>query len=280
VFRFGVAGGIPVVGDWTSSGSVGIGVFDPATYTWYLRSSATPGAPDVGVFQYGGVGWKPIAGDWFGAGRTGIGALDPSTGIWYLRGEAAAGAPDAGQFGFGAPGWAPVAGTFVPAQHLLAAGGEGLGGVALLHQGQLRSAVAGALGRLNAAGADPALLSGLGSARYDVAALPPGVLGLTDMAARLVTVSADAAGYGWFADASAGSDAAFAPGGPGSPLVALPGSPAQGRMDLLTAVLHEMGHLAGRPDEGMAGPGDLMADVLPPGARDLGGLDQVFAWGL
>src|SRR5207248_8415905 len=144
---------------------------------WFLRSSPTPGAPDAGAFQYGGVGWLPVAGDWFGAGRTGIGALDPSTGVWYLRGEAAAGPPDAGQFGFGAPGWAPVAGTFAPAEHLLA-GGEGPGGVAALARGQLQSAVAGALARLSAAGADPALLSGLGSARYDVAALPPGVLGL------------------------------------------------------------------------------------------------------
>jgi hypothetical protein len=278
-FRFGVAGGIAVAGDWTGTGHLGIGVFDPATATWYLRSGLSAGAPDVGVFRFGGVGWKAVAGDWAGTGRTGIGALDPSTGIWYLRGEAAAGAPDAGQFGFGAPGWAPVAGTFVPAQHLLAAG-EGPGGVAALARGQLQSAVAGALARLSAAGTDPALLGGLGSARYDVAALPPGVLGLTDVAARRVTVSADAAGYGWFADASDGPDAAFAPGGPGSPLVALPGSPAQGRMDLLTGVLHEMGHLAGRPDGGVAGPGGLMADALPPGARDLGGLDQVFARGL
>ncbi|HZY86740.1 MAG TPA: hypothetical protein VFE78_18040, partial [Gemmataceae bacterium] len=64
--------------------------------------------------------------------------------------------------------------------------------------------------------------------------------------------SADAAGYGW--------------------------SAAGGRMDLSTAVLHEMGHLAGLPDEGAASqPGDLMADTLAPGARSTQALDQVFA---
>jgi len=49
-------------------------------------------------------------------------------------------------------------------------------------------------------------------------------------------------------------------------------------MDLLTAVLHEMGHLAGRPDPGArAHPGDLMADTLDPGARRTDALDQVVA---
>jgi hypothetical protein len=67
-----------------------------------------------------------------------------------------------------------------------------------------------------------------------------------------VAISADAAGYGWSADG--------------------------GAMDLQTAVLHEMGHLAGLPDE--AGhPGDLMADALAPGARDTRALDLVFAHG-
>jgi hypothetical protein len=225
------------------------------------------------VFQYGGVGWLPVAGDWAGSGHAGIGGYDPSTGIWYLRSTADAGAPDAGQFAYGGTGWLPVSVAFATPQQLLAAGGEGPGGAAPLSADQLQAAVSAALARLSAAGIDPALLSALSSAQYDMAALPPGVLGLTDVAARHVTISADAAGYGWFADASAGSAATFAPGGPGSP--------AAGRMDLLSAVLHEMGHLAGCPDEGAAGnPDDLMADALSPGARKTAALDQVFARGL
>jgi hypothetical protein len=88
-----------------------------------------------------------------------------------------------------------------------------------------------------------------------------------------VTFSADAAGRGWFVDATPGQDEEFAPGGPGSPLVALPGSAAAGKEDLLTAVLHEMGHLAGSPDGGSG----LMAGSLTAGTRDLGALDQLFA---
>jgi hypothetical protein len=277
-FRYGVAGGIPVVGDWAGTGHLGIGVFDPQTFTWYLRSSVSAGPPDIGVFQYGGIGWRPVAGDWTGAGHAGIGAFDPSTATFYLRTEPTAGAPDAGQFAFGSQGFLPVAGHFPPlVQHLLAADGEGPGGAAPLGQDQLQAAVSAALARLAAAGVDPGLLQTLGSARFAVGRLPDGVLGQTDVAADQVLLSADAAGYGWFVDPTPGQDEEFAPG---SPLVAPPGSPAAGKMDLLTAVLHEMGHLAGSPDEGAASrPGDLMADMLAPGARDLGALDQVFARG-
>jgi hypothetical protein len=72
------------------------------------------------------------------------------------------------------------------------------------------------------------------------------------------------------------ADEAFAPSGPGSPLVALPGPAAAGREALLSAVLHETGHLAGRPDGG-AGP---MAGALPPGTRDTLALDAVFGLGV
>jgi hypothetical protein len=252
VFRYGVPGSVPVVGDWTGTGHVGIGVFDPATATWFLRSSATAGPADVGVFQYGFPGAKPVVGDWTGAGHAGIGVFGPATVTFFLRTEPNAGAADAGQFAFGVPGLLPVAGPFAAALHLLAAGGEGLGGAAPLSADQLQVAVAVALGQVSAAGAGSGLVARLASAEYDLADLPPGVLGLADVGANTVSISADAAGYGWTADG--------------------------GAMDLATALLHEMGHLAGLPDEGAASrPGDLMADTLGPGARSTQALDQVFA---
>jgi hypothetical protein len=55
--------------------------------------------------------------------------------------------------------------------------------------------------------------------------------------------------------------------------VALPDSPAAGKEDLLSAVLHEMGHLAGRPDD----TSGLMAGSLAAGTRDLAALDLAFA---
>jgi hypothetical protein len=49
-------------------------------------------------------------------------------------------------------------------------------------------------------------------------------------------------------------------------------------MDLLTVVLHELAHLAGRGDlDPQAHPADLMAEALAPGTRRTPGLDAVFA---
>jgi hypothetical protein len=89
------------------------GVFDPATGTWYLRNSNSPGAADAGQFQYGAPGWIPVVGDWNGDGTITIGVVDPATMTWYLRNENSPGAPDvAAPFQFGTPGWVPVAGDW------------------------------------------------------------------------------------------------------------------------------------------------------------------------
>ena len=285
LFQYGAPDWVPVVGDWTGTGVTTVGMFDPIGQfgqlpaTWYLRNSNSAGAPDIAPFAYGAAGWKPVVGDWKGAGVTTIGVFDPVgqfgrlPATWFLRYSNSPGAPDIAPFAYGAAGWVPVVGLFPPApQFLLAADGQGPGGDPL-GQDQLQAAVAGALARLGAAGADPGLLGSLGSASFGVADLPPGVLGETDVVTRQVLISADAAGHGWFADATPLADGEFAPGAPGSPLVALPGSPAAGKEDLLTAVLHEMGHLTGRLDSGTG----LMEGALGLGTRDLGALDQVFS---
>jgi hypothetical protein len=224
-----------------------------------------------------------VSGDWSGLGHTGIGAVDPATGVWYLKNDATPGPVDFTPFAYGLGGWKPVVGDYdFPAQPQRAAGGRAAGGkAATLGDDQLQAAVGEALARLAAAGADPALLDRLAAAHYLVSSLPGSYLGLTLAASHEVLVSADAAGYGWYADASAASDAQFLSGGPGSPLLARPGSAAAGREDLLTVVLHEMGHLAGRPDVSDAGHGDdLMAYHLAAGTRRVDALDQVFRTGL
>jgi hypothetical protein len=265
VFQFGAPGWIPVVGDWNGSGKTGIGVIDPATMTWYLRDSSSPGAPDITPFRYGGVGWKPVAGDWGGGGRAGIGVFDPS-GTWYLRDTASAGRPNVAPFAYGLGGWTPLAGAYLaPAQALLAAGGAGAGGGAL-SEPDLLGAVRAALVRLQAAGAGPVLLGYLAAAKFVVAPLGGAVLGQIS-AGHAVEISATAAGHGWFVDPTPGQDEEF---GGGTPLLARPGGPAAGKMDLLTAVLDEMGQLAGAA-------GDPTADMLAPGVRRVDVLDRLFA---
>src|SRR5262249_45412482 len=55
------------------------------------------------------------------------------------------------------------------------------------------------------------------------------------------------------------------------------GSPAEGRMDLLTVVMHELGHVLGYDDLPVAShPNDLMAENIPTGVRRVpGGLAHV-----
>jgi hypothetical protein len=126
----------------------------------------------------------------------------------------------------------------------------------------------------------PAVLTRLAAAHYQLTALAGGELGLADPATATVGIDAGAAGYGWFVDSTPGQDEEFRVGAAGSPLVARPGTAAAGHMDLLTALLHEMGHLVGRPDlDPRTHPDSLMADTLAPGTRRLDALDQVFAAG-
>jgi hypothetical protein len=281
-FPYGLPGWVPVTGDWTGSGHTGIGMFDPSTGTWYLRNEDNAGPPDAGVFQYGGVGWTPVVGDWDGDGKTAIGVIDPN-GTWYLRNSNSAGAPDILPFGYGLGGWTPVAGSWnFPTQlPLLAAGVPAGDPVTALDPGQLGAVVAAALARLRGAGASAGAEAVLSTARFEVGHLSGGELGLAYPATNTVVIDATAAGYGWFVDPTPLRDEAFAVGTPGSPLTALPGTAAAGRMDLLTAVLHEMGHLAGLPDQPGTGLSDgLMTDLLAPGVRRTEALDTVFARGL
>jgi hypothetical protein len=287
VFRYGAPGWVPVVGDWRGDGVTTVGVVDPATMTWYLRDSNSAGAPTIPAFRYGAPGWVPVVGDWTNNGSVTAGVVDPSTATWYLRNENSAGAADAGIFAYGGPHWRYVAGTWRPSP--TAAGGmaERAAGAAgntdpaaepLTNQ-QLETTVGAALERLKQAGVDPALLAQLGSVHYEVGRLPEPVLGYTFARAHKVVIDGNADGYGWFVDSTPLADEEFARD-PAGELTALPGGPASGRMDLLTVVLHEMGHLAGWRDLSTSShPDNLMDDTLAAGVRRTAALDAVFARG-
>jgi hypothetical protein len=88
-----------------------------------------------------------------------------------------------------------------------------------------------------------------------VTTLSPGILG--EYAPGTIYLDATADGYGWFMDATA--------------------SPAANQVDLLTVVMHEMGHALGLPDITTPDSTDLMAQALAAGLRRLPSMADVDA---
>ena len=87
---------------------------------------------------------------------------------------------------------------------------------------------------------------------FIVADLPNILLGLA--AGHIIWIDQDAAGIGWFVDSTPDTDEEFEPGGA-----------AAKRMDLLTVLAHELGHLLGFEHD--PAPGHLMSETLAPGTR-------------
>jgi hypothetical protein len=86
VNMFGVAGDIPVTGDWNGDGFAEIGVFRKGT--WYLDTNGN-GLWEPGVDtkrQFGMANDTPVTGDWNGDGTTDIGVFRSvnDLGYWYL----------------------------------------------------------------------------------------------------------------------------------------------------------------------------------------------------
>jgi hypothetical protein len=72
---------------------------------------------------------------------------------------------------------------------------------------------------------------------------------------------------GWYVDASGGQSGDFAQDSTPTSFLAVPGSSAYSRLDLLTVLVHELGHIAGLPSIDTAS--DAMSLVLSPGQRRL-----------
>jgi hypothetical protein len=107
-----------------------------------------------------------------------------------------------------------------------------------------------------------------------VADLPGNVLGRVVGGTRIV-IDVNAVGRGWFVDASASEDSEFTRRPRTDELTARRGTAARDRVDLLTAVMHELGHVLGEDHDATG----VMQDALRPGTRRLWdrAVDEAFA---
>ncbi|MDP6721311.1 MAG: matrixin family metalloprotease, partial [Pirellulaceae bacterium] len=133
----------------------------------------------------------------------------------------------------------------------------------LVTEDNLAPIVAEALDRIEkSAGFEAGAL--LESVTVEIADLPGKQLGQS--LDNTVWIDVDAAGYGWFIDATPGNDVEFSQRTATDELMATFGSPARGWVDLLTTVVHELGHVLGLEHADGSG---VMNELLPLSTRRL-----------
>ena len=83
----GMAGDVPVVGDWNGSGPAKVGVFRPSDGTFYLDYNGNGSWDGCGTdrcLAIGMAGDRPVVGDWNGSGPAKVGVFRPADGTFYL----------------------------------------------------------------------------------------------------------------------------------------------------------------------------------------------------
>ncbi len=159
------------------------------------------------------------------------------------------------------------AAMLVPVQPELAAGGPSHNphaaaltaseAMPLVHEAELRWAAAGAN------------VAALGSVQVIVGKLPGAELGESSSLVHTIYLDSNAQGWGWFIDPTPGQDAEFPLRVAATEERATSG-PAAGETDLLTVLMHEMGHFLGHADlDPQASFYDLMSADLAVGVRRL-----------
>ena len=106
---------------------------------------------------------------------------------------------------------------------------------------------------------DKALVDALRGVKVQIADLPDTELG--EFSNGVITIDANAAGYGWFVDRTPSSDSEFRMIGDG--VRSAVGGAAAGHYDLLSALVHEYGHAAGFEHS----DGGVMQESLALGVR-------------
>jgi hypothetical protein len=175
-----------------------------------------------------------------------------------------------------------VAGTTLdplPGSPLRLEGGSGVPGTAaMLTSADLNPIISAALMRLKETGLDSNASARLAQISFVIGDLGQDLLGLAGEG--VVFIDDDASGLGWFIDPTPLADEEFQT----ATFAGMQASAAEvlGRVDLLTVVLHELGHVLGFDDLSADLGGNFMLETLPPCIRRLPDeetLDELFGKG-
>jgi ribosomal protein S16 len=257
----------PVGGDWDGDGVDTIGLYNPTTAVFYLRNSNTTGYAET-AFNYGpnNSGWTPLIGDWDGDGIDSAALHDAATSTFYLRYSNDQGTANAAfDFDGARHTWLPVTGVWTVGNALLAdeLPATASADAAVLSRAELQPVIVEATARWTATGLDASSLAKLAQVQFIIADLPD--LHLGTATANRVYVDINGAGHGWFVDPTPGQDEEFATAGVAGPLRAVDAR-ALDRIDLLTVVEHELGHILGLADVDALAE-SVMQNVLAAGLR-------------
>jgi uncharacterized repeat protein (TIGR01451 family) len=276
-FGFGQPGGgwTPIVGDWNGDGAAGVGLYDPQHSGFYLTNALTTGMAQ-NTFGYGqpNGGWTPIVGDWNASGKDGVGLFVPQGSTLYLTDTLATGFAEITiKCGVASGSCLPVTGTGLTADLTATSIGQSASQSSLLDSAQLSSIETAAIAGWAAAGAPADALAAMSQSTLDVVNLPGAAL--AQAAGNHITISATAAGNGWFVDPTPASNTEFTQLGSIGELQAVDPQ-AVDRIDLLTVVEHELGRVAGLDDLGSSAT-SLMSGSLGTGIRRIPGPTEIDA---
>jgi hypothetical protein len=141
----------------------------------------------------------------------------------------------------------------------------------VLSQAELDLLVAAAIQRWADAGASEAQVAAMRATTVTVDDLAGAFVGLSD--AGHIAIDTNAGGFNWFVDATPGDDSEYT--GTGTQLNAAPHTQAGDRVDLLTTLMHELGHQIGLGDQYTDGAqAELMYGTIFIGQRRLPGADD------
>jgi hypothetical protein len=251
MFTFGLAGDKFGAGNWSGNGVASVVVERPGLggAAEFVFDSNADGAYDAGdkVTTFGLATDQFIVGDWNGDGRTKIGV--------YRAGPngSAVFSLDTNGDGIFEPGidqvvtFGNASDLFVTGKWMLGAGLRAADGVVnapaapLALDAAFRANVDAAIAEWVAAGLDAGSLARLRALDYQVANLSGGEVGLS--VGNEITLDLTAAGHGWSEGAN----------------------PEPGKMDLTTALAHEMGHSLGLDHSALES--DVMFETLAAGQR-------------